>query len=110
MPLFRLKHPNPEFQGTAGGVDFSAGFGTTSALSYAHGLVKTLNCRAFVVINGGDREIEILEELNKGGAMVLSYRIHEQVKDGGAIESAPPPVPSQAKLKKPSGRHGGSKK
>lgn len=109
MPLFRLKHPNPEFQGTAGGIDFSAGSGTTSALSYAHGLVKTLNCRAFVVVDGGDREIEILEELNKGGAMVLSYRIHEQVKDGGAVESAPS-VPSQAKLKKPSGRRGGPKK
>jgi len=93
MPLFRLKHPNSDFQGSAGGIDFSAGFGTTSALSYAHGLVKVLGCRAFVE----GEEIEILEELNKGGTMVLSYRIHEQVKDAGVVESAPavlPPPPA----------------
>src|SRR5512136_2950531 len=113
MPLFRLRHPDPGFKGTAGGVDFSAGAGTTSALSYVHGLVRAIKCRAFVISDGKEDEIEILEELNKGGAMVISFRVREKVKDEGVVESAPSlpsPEPSPVPPEKPAARRGRHRK
>ena len=99
MPLFRLKHPSLDFKGVAGGVDFSNGMGTTSSLSYVHGLVKVLGCRAFLLDGSQEKKIEINEELNKGGTMVLSYRVLEQPKEKEGVAEAAPSIASPEKTR-----------
>jgi hypothetical protein len=106
MLLFRLKHPSLDFKGTAGGVDFSNGAGTTSSLSYAHGLVKVLGCRAFLLDGCEEKEIEIHEKLNKGGTTVLDYQVLKRAeKKEGVAEAAPsvlsPPGKSKDRRRRP---------
>jgi hypothetical protein len=57
MPIFTLIHPSKEFSGFAGGVDFSAGKGSTSDINDAFGLSKVAGCRLFVK----DQEVRIKE-------------------------------------------------